>query len=120
MSRLSPDGPRLSVIIPSGLGLAAFFSFIAVGEQARGAIAGVFVVAISYGVIWKWDLRKHAWFWFVVAGLCALHAAVLFLVHWGVWRGPALALAPLAFADLAFVLAAISLFERLFRDSLRP
>jgi hypothetical protein len=120
MVKLSPDGPRLSVLIPATLGLATFFTFVFLGDRGRGAVAAFLVAAISYAAIWKWSLRRQPWFWGLILCLLAVHALPVFLIHWAVWHDAAIAFAPLAFADLAFCVAVISFFERRIAGDRKP
>lgn len=63
-----------------GIGIALFsvyFSIALWGNVNEGKLDFSFVSFLSIaGVAWYFrDLRNHAWYWFVVVGLAALHAA---------------------------------------------
>jgi len=56
--------------------------FIYLGKADMGLavfiVLGVMVVAIKI----RWNLRRHFWFWAIIAVILALHVPLVFVVRW--------------------------------------
>jgi hypothetical protein len=56
--------------------------FVYLGKADMGLavfiVLGVSIVAIKI----RWNLRKHIWFWAIIAIILALHVPLVFIVRW--------------------------------------
>lgn len=99
-----------------GIGLVpVFLLFIWLGKAEMGFTAFLALGAILLAIKIRWRLRKHIWFWAIIAIVLALHIPVFFLVHWPESKTPTIAYAlPFSIADFFLVASALSIAERLF------
>jgi hypothetical protein len=71
---------------------------------------GMLILAIKLG----WHLRKHAWFWTIVAFILALHVTLVLMIRWPRGNGPTLLYTmPLGILDFLIVSAAFVMGEKL-------
>lgn len=96
-----------------------FFLFVLLGNADLGLsvciVLGVVILAIKL----RWHLRKHVWFWAVIAIALALHVPLVFMIRWPHGNGPTLLYTmPLGIADFVIISGALMLAEKFFlRDS---
>lgn len=100
--------------------LAPVFFLIAFLSNADMALAacivlGMMVLAIKI----RWDLRKHLWFWVIIAFILVLHVPLVFVVRWPQGKLPTLFYTmPVGIVDLLITLGAVGLAEKFFsKDS---
>ena len=84
-----------------------------------GLAACIVLIAILFAIKIRWHLRKHIWFWAIIAVILALHVPLVFMVRWPQGQGPTLFYTmPLGIADFLIVSGALRLAENLFsKDS---
>src|ERR1700761_8452372 len=70
---------------------------------------GVFGFMIAF----KRKLWRHAWFWWTMVAIAALHVPLILFVPWGTKWVPALAIAVLDSADFCLILCILLVVERL-------
>ncbi|MGH9734139.1 MAG: hypothetical protein ACRD8A_06075 [Candidatus Acidiferrales bacterium] len=64
-------------------------------------------------ILFKWKLRKQAWFWITLAVIAALHVPLILFVPWGTKWVPALAIAVIASLDFCLILWIFVVVEKL-------
>jgi ABC-type branched-subunit amino acid transport system permease subunit len=83
------------------------------GELQRGETAwvciGIFLTAIRF----RWELRKHKWFWLLIATVAILDVPLIFYFPWPKGKYPGYALLPLGMLDYFFLYGCINLAERI-------
>jgi hypothetical protein len=90
------------------------FLYNADAGLATYMVLGVIVFAIKL----RWYLRKHIWFWAVIAVILALHVPLIFMVRWPYGHVPTLFYAmPIGIADFLIISGALRLAERSFSHS---
>jgi hypothetical protein len=55
-------------------------------------------------ILFKWKLKKQAWFWVTMAVIAALHVPLILFVPWGTRWVPALAIAVIDSVDFCLIL----------------
>ena len=74
---------------------------------------GTIFAAMSITVIWMfWDLRRKAWFWFVMGLITTLHIFLVLHFSWSDRNYPGVVLLPEALVDLAVMYYLFLLIER--------
>jgi len=70
--------------------LFAFFAYL--GDAGRGMGASCCASILLYVVLTRWELRRHAWFWFTVVILACIQIPFVLYVPWSNehYRGGAL------------------------------
>jgi len=91
-----------------------FFFFVYLGRAEMGftviIVLGMTLLAIKL----RWRLRKHVWFWVIIA----LHVPLFSIVRWPQGNTPTIAYSfPLGFADFLLIMGAIGLAEKFFPHS---
>lgn len=72
-------------------------------------VLGVILLAIKI----RWRLRKHIWFWAIIAVILALHVPLVFMVRWPHGSVPTLFYTmPVGIADFVIISGALGLAER--------
>jgi hypothetical protein len=62
----------------------------------------------------RWNLRKHVWFWAIIAVILALHVPLVFVVRWPQGNVPTLFYTfPFALIDFVIISGALKLAEKL-------
>ncbi len=61
---------------------AALLLFILLGKVDIGLTVCVILGAAIFAIKLHWDLRKHIWFWAIIAIILALHVPLVFMVRW--------------------------------------
>ena len=117
-----PKAPRTTDWFGTILGVAMspiFFFFASVGKPDFGLTAYIITGVFVFAVRTRWALRRHAWFWVMVACLALLHIRLLFALQWPHGNFPAIVYTvPIGIADFLVILGAIDLGKRLFlRDT---
>jgi len=111
---------------PTGLIIAVilgpvFLLFILLGEPDMGLTVFIVLGMAIFAIKLHWDLRKHAWFWVIIAIILALHVPLVFMIRWphggGTVRGHGILF---GFADFVVIWGALDLAERLFVKSPSP
>lgn len=74
-----------------GLVLApVFFLFVLLGNADMGLTVCIVLAVIIFAVKLRWNLRKHVWFWAIIALILALHVPLFLVVRWPQGKGPTL------------------------------
>jgi hypothetical protein len=68
---------------------------------------------VAIAIAMRWQLRRHAWFWGIMAILAALHVLLVLFVPWTAKWVPAIVIIPIGIADLYAMLAILSLVGKL-------
>lgn len=78
-------------------------------------VLGIIMIAIKI----RWHLRKHIWFWAIIALILALHFPLVFVIRWPQGHAPTLFYTmPLGIADFLIISGALGLAEKVFsKDS---
>lgn len=67
----------------------------------------------------RWPLRKHLWFWAIIAFILALHIPLVLMVRWPKGNVPTLFYTmPLGIADFMIIYGVLGLAERFFSKGL--
>jgi hypothetical protein len=75
-------------------------------------VLGVMVFAVKL----RWYLRKHAWFWAIIAVILALHVPLVLMVQWPKNAPTILYAMPIGIADFLIISGALGLAERFFSE----
>jgi len=102
----------------TGLYIGAFVApiyvlFVYLDQPDIGLTAYYCLVTILLAIRARWDLRKHAWFWVVIAVVLALHVPLIVFWRWPDRWIPGMAVLPFAAADCAMILGVVRVAERL-------
>jgi len=92
--------------------------FIYLGKADMGLavfiVLGVGIVAIKI----RWNLRKHIWFWAIIAIILALHVPLVFIVRWPQGSVPTLFYTlPFGLVDFLIISGALRIAEKHFAKS---
>jgi len=87
--------------------------FVYLDQPDIGLTASYCLVTILLAIRVRCDLRKHAWFWIVMAVVLALHVPLIVFWRWPDRWIPGIALLPFAAADCAMILGVLRVAERL-------
>jgi len=99
--------------------LPVFFLFVYWGKADMG-LAVLIVLGVTIGAIKiRWDLRKHVWFWAIIAVILALHVPLFFMIRWPQGNVPTLFYTlPFGLIDFLIISGILGLAEKLLsRDS---
>lgn len=105
-----PGWSVLAVIVIS------FFAHFLMGDFGKANLLlpiGASIIAFSFIIYIKWNLRQFAWFWAAVAFFVALHALLIVFVPWTTSWVPAAVTATIGSADLIVMLAVIDAIARI-------
>ena len=104
--------------IGAGL-LPVFFLFVYWGKADVGLAVVIVLAAMMVAIKIRWNLRKHVWFWAIIAVILALHVPLVFAVRWPQGNAPTLFYTlPFAFIDFLIISGALWVAERfLSKDS---
>jgi hypothetical protein len=109
-------GLKIGAILLPMLPLFAYFGKEDVG-LAVVIVLGVMAVAIKI----RWNLRKHIWFWAIIAVILALHVPLVFMVRWPQGNAPTLFYTlPLGLVDFLIISGALRLAEKFFLKESSP
>jgi len=92
--------------------------FIYLGKADMGLavfiVLGVGIVAIKI----RWNLRKHIWFWAIIAIILALHVPLVFIVRWPEGSVPTLFYTlPFGLVDFLIISGALRIAKKQFAKS---
>lgn len=92
--------------------------FIYLGKDDMGLTLYI-VSAVCIGAIKvRWNLRKHIWFWAIIAAIFALHVPLFFIIRWPNGKTPGLLYGlPFALIDFLIISEALRIAEKLFSKS---
>jgi hypothetical protein len=99
-----------------GLKIAAvtapvFFLVTYLYNADAGLAACIVLDVIIFAIKLRWHLRKHAWFWAIIAVILALHVPLVFMVQWP-QNAPTIFYAmPIGIADFLIISGALKLAE---------
>ena len=92
-----------------------FFLITFLASADMGLTACIILGMIMLAVKLHWDLRKHIWFWAIMAVILALHVPLVFMVRWPHGYVPTrFYTIPVGIADFVIIWGALSLAEKLF------
>jgi len=96
-----------------------FFLITYFADADMGLAACVVLGMIMLAIKLRWNLRKHIWFWAIIAVILALHVPLVLMVRWPQGHAPTLFYTmPLGIADFLIILGTVGLAERFFsKDS---
>ena len=75
-----------------------------------GICLGVNIIAIRF----RWSLRRHVWFWLVMAFVVAAELPLVLMIHWPKEWVPGVALLPIALIVFIVAMGAVQVAEKLF------
>jgi hypothetical protein len=91
-----------------------FFLITFLYNADAGLAACIVVGVILFAIKLRWHLRKHVWFWAIIAVILALHVPLIFMVRWPQGHAPTLFYTmPLGIADFLIISGALRLAENL-------
>jgi hypothetical protein len=95
--------------------------FIYFGKADMGLTLYI-VSAVSKGAIKvRWNLRKHIWFWAIIAAIFALDVPLFFIIRWPNGKTPGLLYGlPFALVDFLLISEGLRIAEKLFSKSSSP
>ena len=92
-----------------------FLLFIYLGKVDMGLTVFIVLGMIMFAIKIRWKLRKHVWFWAIIAFILALHIPLFSIVRWPQSNIPTIAYAlPFGIADFVLVMGAVGLAEKFF------
>jgi len=96
-----------------------FLLFIWLGKADIGLTVFIVLGMTIFAIKLHWDLRKHIWFWTIIALFLALHVPLLPMIRWPQGNVSVRSYALLAgIADFVIIWGALELAEKLFaKDS---
>jgi multisubunit Na+/H+ antiporter MnhB subunit len=100
-------------LIIAALTSPVYLLFVYLDQPDIGLTAVYCLGTILLAIRVRWDLRKHAWFWVVMAVVLALHVPLIVSWRWPDRWIPGIALLPFAAADCAMILGVVRVGERL-------
>ena len=93
------------------------FLYNADAGLAACIVSGLILFAIKL----RWYLRRHVWFWAIIAVILALHVPLVFVVRWPQGHAPTLFYTmPLGIADFLIIQGAVGLAEKFFLKDSSP
>lgn len=94
-----------------------FLLFTLLANEDVGLSACIVLGMIMIAVKIRWYLRKHIWFWAIIAVILALHSPLVFVVRWPQGHAPTLFYTmPLGIADFLIISGALSIAEKLMSE----
>src|SRR5271155_5598263 len=89
------------------------FLYNADAGLAACIVLGVMIFAIKL----RWHLRKHVWFWAIIAVILALHVPLVFMVQWPKNAPTIFYAMPIGTADFLIISGALKFAENLMSNS---
>ena len=107
-------GLKIVALLAPVFFLIAFLSNADVGLGAC-IVLGMMILSVKI----RWNLRKHIWFWAIIAVILALHIPLVFMVLWPQGGAPTLFYTmPVGIADFLIISGVLRLAEKcLSKDS---
>jgi hypothetical protein len=97
--------------------LPVLFLFIYFGKAAIGLAVFIVLGMVLVAMKFSWNLRKHVWYWAIIAFILALHIPLVLLVRLPQGSVPTIVYAmPLAIADYLIISGAVRLGKRIFLE----
>jgi hypothetical protein len=94
--------------------LPMLLSFIYLGKADMGLAVFIVLGVIAVAIKIRWNLRKHVWFWAIIAVILALHVPLVFMVRWPQGKVPTLFYTlPFGLIDFLIISGALRLAEKL-------
>jgi len=88
--------------------------FIYLGKADMGLAVFIVLGVIAVAIKIRWNLRKHVWFWAIIAVILALHVPLVFMVRWPQGNVPTLFYTlPFGLIDFLIISGALRLAEKL-------
>lgn len=103
--RLSWRAKLLIIVI----GAPTTFLFALYGKLELALPLMNIIGVLGLMILFKWKLRKRAWFWITMAVIAALHVPLILFVPWGTRWVPALAIAVVDSVDFCLILWALTI-----------
>ncbi len=102
----------------TGLKLAALvapvFVLVTFLYNADAGLAAYIVVGVMvFAIKLRWYLRKHIWFWAIIAVIFALHVPLIFMVQWPKNAPTIFYAMPIGIADFLIISGALKFAENL-------
>ncbi len=102
----------------TGLKLAALvapvFVLVTFLYNADAGLAAYIVVGVMvFAIKLRWYLRKHVWFWAIIAVIFALHVPLVFMVQWPKNAPTIFYAMPIGIADFLIISGALKFAENL-------
>jgi len=108
-------GLKLAALVAPVFVLVTFLYNADVGLAAY-IVVGVMVFAIKL----RWYLRKHIWFWAIIAVIFALHVPLVFMVQWPKNAPTIFYAMPIGIADFLIISGALKFAENLMSNGSPP
>lgn len=99
------------------MSLPVFLVFTLLSNADAGLAAYIVSCVILFAIKIRWNLRKHIWFWAIIAIILALHVPLVFMVRWPKNAPTLFYTMPLGIADFLIISGALKLAEKLFSNS---
>ncbi|MGI9101664.1 MAG: hypothetical protein ACR2IF_04380 [Terriglobales bacterium] len=94
-----------------------FLVFVFLGNADMGLAVAIVLAVVLVAIKLRWKLRKHIWFWAIIAIVVALHVPLFRMVRWPQGSAPTLSYTmPFAIVDFLIISGALSLAEKLFSN----
>lgn len=93
-----------------------FFLFDHFGKLAIARPTLYSVAIITITIAMRWKLRRHVWFWGIMAFLAALHVPLILFVPWTTKWIPAIVVIPIGIADSYAMLWVISVVGKIMKE----
>jgi hypothetical protein len=91
-----------------------FFLFALLGNADMGLTVCIVLGVIMVAIRFRWNLRRHVWFWAIIVFILALHIPLFFMIRWPQGQAPTLFYTmPLGIADFLIIWGSLGLAERL-------
>jgi hypothetical protein len=88
--------------------------FIYLGKADMGLAVFIVLGMMMFAIKIRWNLRKHVWFWAIIAVILALHVPLVFMVRWPQGNVPTLFYTrPFGLIDFLIISGALRLAEKL-------
>lgn len=97
--------------------LPVFFLITFLYNADAGLAACIVFGMIALAVKIRWHLRKHIWFWAIIAVILALHVPLVFMVQWPHNLPTLFYTMPLGIADFLIISGALKLAESFMSNS---
>jgi hypothetical protein len=89
--------------------------FIYFGKADMGLTVYIVLVVSIVAIKIRWNLRKHIWFWAIIAVVFALHVPLFLIVRWPHGNVPGLFYGlPFALVDFLIISEGLRLAEKFF------
>jgi hypothetical protein len=110
-----PDYTGL-IVAAATLPLVWYFSHI--GKADLGLNIGICLFANIIAIRFRWNLRRHVWFWATMVFVIAAELPLVLMIHWPKEWVPGVALLPIALVVYLVAMGAVQLGEKLFGKSI--